>query len=434
MNGAGHPGKIENRIEHGSRATIEAEQLQKLKATLTAAYSGSRFYKKMYDQAGFDPRSVNQLKDITNVPFLTKEDVRNSYPFELLARPLDEIVRLHSSSGTSGTPTLHGLTAADIAMWSRVVTRALQYAGVQRQDILLNTHGYGLFTGGLGVHYGAEALGCTVVPTSSGRTALQVQLLIDLQATVLVGTPSYVLTIADEIERRGIDVKNDLNLRICICGAESWSENLRQDIERRLGVRALDLYGLSEVIGPGVASEHFDHQGKLIVWEDHFFPEIIDPTTGDPVTDGEEGELVLTSLSKQGAPILRYRTGDLASFADTSAETFPVSFRSLRRIETRIDGMFKVKGVSLYSAQIENILFAHPHFSGHFEIELTTKDHLDHIRVRIETRASSTSSDEIAQLLKAMTGLSMEVVISETGSIARSTGKVQRVIDHRKKR
>jgi len=393
---------------------LKIYQLEKLKKILEIAYLNVNFYKKSFDNASFNPTFIKSLEDLNKVPFLTKNDLRENPIQSFLATPVKQILRWHCSSGTTGQPILSGYTANDLDVWRIVMARALSSAGVRTDDVLINTHGYGLFTGGLGVHYGAEKLGCTIIPTSTGRTELQVQLLKQMQATVLVGTPSYILRIAQEIDKQKINV-NDLKLRICICGAEPWSEERRREIEQKLNVVALDLYGLTEVMGPGVASEHAYQKGSLVVWEDHFYPEIID------------GQLVITTLTREGMPIIRFKTGDLTEFCNSS----PLAFRSIRRIHSRNDEMIKIRGVSFYPSQIEELLSANPQFSGFYKIELSTADHLDQVCVYIESVLSQNFALDLERIFLSKLGIKIKVILCAPGSLENNGSKVSRLQDLR---
>lgn len=394
---------------------LKIYQLEKLKNILAIAYQNVSFYKKSFDDASFNPSFIKSLEDLNKVPMLTKKDLQENPIQSFLAVPKNQILRWHCSSGTTGQPVLSGYTSHDLDVWRAIMARALSSAGVRADDILINTHGYGLFTGGLGVHYGAEKLGCTIIPTSTGRTSLQVQLLKQMQATVLVGTPSYMLRIAHEIERQKINVNRDLNLRICICGAEPWSEARRREIEQRLNVVAFDLYGLTEVMGPGVASEHADQKGSLVVWEDHFYPEIID------------GQLVITTLTREGMPIVRFKTGDITEFCNSS----PFAFRSIRRIQSRTDEMIKIRGVSFYPSQIEELLSSHSQFSGFYKIVLSTVDHLDQVCVYIESDFSQNFALDLERIFWAKIGIKIKVNLCAPGSLESNRSKVTRLQDLR---
>jgi phenylacetate-CoA ligase len=405
-------------LEKITESQLREYQLEQLKKTLRLAYASVPFYREKFDSAGFSPEKFKSLDDLASVPLLTKSEVNDLYPLGLLAQSRNQIARIHASSGTTGTPILAAYTAKDLETWGELMARCLHYAGIKKNSTVLITHTYGLFTGGLGVHYGAERLGCTVIPTSAGRTSLQARLIKDLQAEVLVGTPSYMLRIADEIERQKIDINGDLKLQICICGAEPWSEKLREEIEERLGVSAFDLYGLTEAIGPGVASEHREKKGQLVVWEDQFFPEVI------------EGELILTTLTKEAMPLVRFRTGDRTDFCKNSI----LPFRSIERISGRTDDMIKIRGIGVYPAQVEALLFQDGGFSGHYQMELYQKDRMDHLRILIENAPSRVEENlrkKMEETLLSGIGLKIEIVFCSPGTLERPGQKTLRIKDLR---
>ncbi len=421
-------------IEHASIDELRALQLQRLKWSLAHAYDHVEHYRQSFDAAGVHPSDLRRLEDLSKFPFLTKQDFRAAYPFGLFAVPIRNISRLHASSGTTGKPTVVGYTRTDLDTWAGLVARSLRAAGARPGDMVHVAYGYGLFTGGLGVHYGAERLGCTVVPMSGGQTERQVQLIGDFAPRVILVTPSYMLTIAEEMERQGIDTAA-CSLEIGIFGAEPWTESMRADIEQRLGLTAaLDIYGLSEVMGPGVAQECADSKDGLCIWEDHFYPEIIDPATGLPLPDGAEGELVFTSLSKEALPVIRYRTRDLTRLLQPSSR----SMRRMARITGRTDDMLIVRGVNMFPSQIEELLFRCSDLAAHYEIELTRVGHLDAVAVHVEhvaqvgrSRGEAAASD-LAHLVKVHVGISVKVELHGPGSLQRSDGKARRVVDRRK--
>jgi len=419
-------------IEIASRDEISALQLTRMRWSLQHAYDNVPHYKKTFDDHGVHPDDLKTLPDLAKFPFTVKADLRNNYPFGMFAVPREQIVRIHASSGTTGKPTVVGYTQNDIDVWAQVVARSMRAAGTRAGDIVHIAYGYGLFTGGLGAHYGAERLGCTVIPISGGMTARQVQLIVDFKPRVIMVTPSYLLNILDEMERQGVTPK-DTSLEIGIFGAEPWTNEMRQQIEQRGNLHAVDIYGLSEIIGPGVANECIETKDGLHVWEDHFYPEIIDPETGEVLPDGEFGELVFTSLTKEAFPIIRYRTRDLTRL-------LPGTARSMRRIEKitgRSDDMLIIRGVNLFPTQIEEILVQLEALSPHYQLELYKKGNMDAIKVHCEHTASASldagqaAGQQLARTVKATIGVSIEPVLHAPGSIARSQGKAQRVIDKR---
>jgi phenylacetate-CoA ligase len=422
-------------IETASRDEITALQLARLKNTLSKAYEGVAHYRAKFDAAGVHPSDLRELADLARFPFTAKQDLRETYPYGMFAVPLDDVVRIHASSGTTGKPTVVGYTQRDIDTWADIMARSLRAAGASRSDIVHVTHGYGLFTGGLGVHYGAERLGCTVVPISGGQTERQAQLIRDFKATMIVGTPSYVLNIVDEMERLGIDPRST-SLRRGMFGAEPWGEQMRVELQDRLGIAAMDLYGLSEVIGPGVAAECIESRDGPVIWEDHFYPEIIDPDTGRVLPDGESGELVFTSLTKEALPVIRYRTRDLTRLLPPTAR----SFRRMGKITGRSDDMLIIRGVNVFPSQIEEQILKVPKLSAHYLLEVSRQGHLDELDVLVEMKPDVVSeadraaaARELQHHIKSLIGISTQVRIQHHGSIERSQGKARRVIDRRPK-
>jgi phenylacetate-CoA ligase len=418
-------------IETASIDELCALQLKRLKAAVARAAQVPH-YKKQFAAAGIAPGDINSLDDLAKLPFTTKEDLRQNYPFGMFAVPMNEIVRIHASSGTTGKPTVVGYTRGDIDMWAMLMARSIRAAGGKPGDKMHIAYGYGLFTGGLGFHYGAEYLGCAVIPVSGGFTERQVQLIVDFEPDLIAVTPSYLLAIADEFDRQGLDARKS-SLRIALLGAEPWSEGMRAEIERRLGLDAVNVYGLSEVIGPGVAQEYADAKDGLTIWEDHFFPEIIDPETGKVLPDGEEGELVLTSLTKEAMPVLRYRTRDLTRLLPGNTH----AMRRIERIKGRSDDMLIIRGVNVFPSQIEAALATERMFAPHYILEVTRPDRLDELAVIVETRdalppdAMMVLADRGVHLIKARVGVTTTVRTVAPGSIERSQGKAKRVIDKR---
>lgn len=410
---------------------LRALQLERLRTTLRHAYANQAPYRAKCDAAGIHPDHMKSLDDLARFPFTAKNDLRDAYPYGMLAIPRERCVRLHASSGTTGRPTVVGYSAQDIATWGELMARSLHAGGARPGDIIHNAYGYGLFTGGLGAHYGAERLGCTVVPMSGGFGERQVQLIREFGARVVLMTPSYMLAIADEFEKQGIDPRSTA-MRVGIFGAEPWTEGMRAEIERRLGIDAVDIYGLSEVMGPGVACEFVESKDGPTIWEDHFYPEIVDPATGRPVADGEEGELVFTTLAKEAMPVVRYRTRDLTRLLPGSM----TAMRRMAKITGRSDDMLIVRGVNLFPSQVEEQILRDPALSGHYVIELTRSGALDDLTVRVEARAAldaeatARSVRDLERRLKGMCGLSALV---EIGPVERSMGKARRVIDKRPK-
>ena len=422
-------------IEKAGVDELRALQLQRLKSTLMHAYSNSPVYRAKFDAAGVHPQDCKSLADLAKFPFTTKADLRDSYPFGMFAVPRDRLARIHASSGTTGKPTVVGYTLNDIDTWSQCVARSIRAAGARPGDTVHISYGYGLFTGGLGAHYGAEKLGLTVVPFGGGQTERQVQLINDFKPDIIMVTPSYMLALADEFERQGLSAR-DSSLRIGIFGAEPWTNDMRLNIEQRMGIDAVDIYGLSEVIGPGVASECVETKDGPTIWEDHFFPEIIHPDTGEPVADGEWGELVFTSLTKEAMPIIRYRTRDLTRLLPGTARTM----RRMEKITGRSDDMMIVRGVNVFPTQIEELILRQPALSAHYQCVLSKEGPLDNLMVKVETRMGlspqSSEAQAAAQALvqdaKAYIGSSLSVELCEEGAIERSQGKAKRVLDLRK--
>jgi len=422
-------------VRSWKRPQLEKLQLERLRQTLERVYEKVPAYRAKLDAAGAQPQQLGSLADLARFPFTTKQDLRDTYPFGLFAVPRSELVRVHASSGTTGQPTVVGYTRHDLETWANLVARSLHVAGVRPTDTLHVAFGYGLFTGGLGAHYGAERLGCAVIPVSVGQTARQVQLIRDLEPDVIMGTPSYVLTIADEFEHQGLDPR-DSSLRIGIFGAEPWSEPLRKQIEGRFGIEALDLYGLSEVIGPGVSQEFAESKGAPTIWEDHFYPEVIDPATGAVLPEGEEGELVLTSLTREAIPLIRYRTHDLTRLLPADVGCM----RRMARVAARSDDMLIIRGVNVYPSQIEELVLGQAALSPHYVLELSRENHLDRLEVLVELNPAHANAGEsqrqaTAQALqhdiKSYVGLAAGVRIVGTGEIERSQGKAKHVDDRR---
>ena len=421
-------------IEKASVDELRALQLGRLRWTLKHAYDKVPHYRRAFDAARIHPGDLKGFGDLAKFPFTTKAELRENYPFGMFAVPMQEIVRVHASSGTTGKPTVVGYTRQDIDTWSTVMARSLRAAGARSDDIVHVAYGYGLFTGGLGAHYGAEALGATVVPVSGGMTERQVQLMIDFKPGVLMCTPSYALVIADEFARQGLDPAK-CSARVGIFGAEPWTESMRDEIEKRLGLAALNHYGLSEVIGPGVASEHLETRDGLTIWEDHFYPEIIDPQSGAVLPEGKDGELVITSLTKIGMPVIRFRTRDLTRLLPGTGR----SMRRIARITGRSDDMLIIRGVNVFPSQIEEILLANDRLSPHYVLEVRRDGHLDDLDVLVERRVEMPAEAKVAverdveRSIKGTIGVSTKVRVVEPGTVQRSQGKAVRVIDKRPK-
>lgn len=420
-------------IEHASRDEIVALQLARLRDSLGRAYANVAHYREAFDAAGVHPDDLKQLADLAKFPFTTKKDLRANYPFGMFAVPRDQVVRVHASSGTTGKPTVVGYTRNDIDVWADLVARSIHAAGGRRGDMIHIAYGYGLFTGGLGAHYGAERLGCTVIPMSGGQTEKQVQLLVDFRPDIIMVTPSYMQVIVEEFERQGLDAAAS-SLRIGIFGAEPWTEAMRADIERRAGLDAVDIYGLSEVMGPGVASECIESKDGPVIWEDHFYPEIVDPDTGEVLPDGVEGELVFTSLTKEALPIVRYRTRDLTRLLPPTSR----AFRRMGKIVGRSDDMLIIRGVNVFPTQLEEVVLQHAQLSGQYQIVVTRDGHLDEVELLCELQpqvadaSASDVSDWLQRRIKTLVGISTRVSVLPSGSIERTlTGKARRVIDKR---
>ena len=426
-------------IETASRDEISALQLERMKWSLKHAYDNVPHHKKAFDEKGVHPDDLKTLADLAKFPFMTKTDLRDNYPFGLFAVPRNKLARLHASSGTTGKSIVVGYTLKDIDNWANVMARSIRAAGGRAGDMLHNAYGYGMFTGGIGAHYGAERAGCAVVPMSGGQTEKQVQQIIDFQPEIIMVTPSYSLVIAEEFERRGI-TPDQISLKIGIFGAEPWGEGMRAEIERKLGIDAIDIYGLTEVMGPGVACECIESKDGPVIWEDHFYPEIINPETGEVVADGEDGELVFTSLTKEAFPVIRYRTRDLTRLLPPTSR----AFRRMGKITGRSDDMLIIRGVNVFPTQIEEQILRDKHLTGNYQVVLTRDGHLDNIEVRCEVQrelSGSLSANEITAIgkelqhhIKTNVGVSTRVNVMEFDSLPRTqTGKARRVIDERPK-
>jgi phenylacetate-CoA ligase len=422
-------------IESASRDELTALQLERLKWSVGHAYRNVEHYRNVFDQAGAHPDDIRQLTDLARFPLLAKSDLRDHYPFGLFAVPREQVARIHASSGTTGKPTVVGYTRKDIDTWAGLVARSIYAAGGRPGQIVHVAYGYGLFTGGLGAHYGAERLGCSVVPMSGGQTEKQVQLILDFRPHVIMVTPSYMLTIAEEFERQGFDAQG-CSLKVGIFGAEPWTGAMRNEIERRMGIDALDIYGLSEVMGPGVACECVESKDGLTLWEDHFYPEIIDPDTGAVLPDGEEGELVLTSLTKEAFPVIRYRTRDRTRLLPPTARTM----RRLGRINGRTDDMLIIRGVNVFPSQIEEIILGDRVFAPNYLLEVDRESHLDTLTVQVEWPAGGASgcvtreaaARDLVHHIKSRVGISTRVRVADPGTLERSVGKARRVVDRRR--
>jgi phenylacetate-CoA ligase len=418
-------------IEKAPRAELAKLQLERLRWSLQHAYDNVAHFRAKFDAAGVKPEDCRSLADLARFPFTTKSDLRETYPFGLFAVPMDRVVRIHASSGTTGKPTVVGYTAKDIDTWSNLMARSIRAAGARPGDKVHVAYGYGLFTGGLGAHYGAERLGLAVIPLGGGMTERQVQLIADFKPEIIMVTPSYMLAIADEMERQGLDPKKS-SLRIGIFGAEPWTNELRISIEKRLSLDAIDLYGLSEVMGPGVAQECLETKDGLTIWEDHFYPEIVDPQTGVPLADGEKGELVLTSLTKEALPVIRYRTRDLTRLLPGTARTM----RRMEKITGRSDDMLIIRGVNVFPSQIEELILKQPELSPHYVLEVSKDGPLDHLTVLVELQPGAADAGSAAKLqhhIKSYIGVSSDVRIVPLTTIERSIGKAKRVVDKRRK-
>ncbi|WP_299813398.1 phenylacetate--CoA ligase PaaK [uncultured Roseibium sp.] len=431
---APRPGDLEP-VETASRDELCALQLERLKWSLSHAYENVPFFRERFDAKGVHPSDLKTLSDLSRFPFTAKSDLRDHYPFGLFAVPRDKIVRIHASSGTTGKPTVVGYTANDIEMWANLVARSIRAAGGRAGDIIHVAYGYGLFTGGLGAHYGAEKLGCTVIPVSGGMTERQVTLIQDFKPRIIMVTPSYLLSILDEFRRQGIDPRES-SLAVGVFGAEPWTNSMRREIEQAFDMHAVDIYGLSEILGPGVANECVETKDGLHIWEDHFYPEIIDPETGEVLPDGEIGELVFTTLTKEGLPMIRYRTRDLTRLLPGTAR----SMRRMEKVTGRSDDMIILRGVNVFPTQIEEQILKCKGLSPHFQIELKKADRLDVMTVHVEALPGAASGDqrarsskELAHHIKSVVGVSAVINVTEPGAVERSAGKAKRVVDNRPK-
>ena len=426
-------------IERASTDELRALQLERLKWSLRHAYENVAHYRKAFDDKGVHPDDLKALEDLAKFPFTTKHDLRDNYPFGMFAVPMDRVARVHASSGTTGKPTVVGYTLKDIDTWAAVVARSIRASGGRPGDMVHVSYGYGLFTGGLGAHYGAERLGCTVIPMSGGQTEKQIQIIQDFKPNIIMVTPSYMLTILDEMEAQGIDPKGT-SLRVGIFGAEPWTPAMRTAVEARAGIDAVDIYGLSEVMGPGVANECVETKDGPTVWEDHFYPEIVNPDSGEPVADGEEGELVFTSLTKEAMPVIRYRTRDLTRLLPPSAR----SMRRMAKITGRSDDMLIIRGVNVFPTQIEELICKMPKLAPQYLLEVDKQGHMDSLTVKVEINPEAgvgrhpeqkeALARELTHHIKSLVGVSCKVIVGEPFSIERVTvGKARRVIDRRPK-
>lgn len=420
-------------IEKASLDELQNLQLERLRATLEHTYKNVAAFRSKCETSGIEPGDLKSLEDLSKFPFTVKDDLRQNYPFGMFAVPQNQVIRVHASSGTTGKPTVVGYTRNDIDMWADVMARSIRAAGGKPGDKIHNAYGYGLFTGGLGAHYGAERLGAMVIPMSGGQTPKQVQLIRDFEADIIMATPSYMLNIADEFERQGVDPASS-SLRIGIFGAEPWGESMRTEIETRCGIDAIDIYGLSEVIGPGVACESIETKDGPTIWEDHFYPEIVDPQTGEPLPDGAEGELVFTSLTKEAMPVIRYRTRDLTRLLPGTAYTM----RRMGKITGRSDDMLIIRGVNVFPTQIEEQVLKQDRLAPHYQIRVSRSGKLDQLTVQVERKpgVDMAHNEKIANALKKdikdYIGVSTSIDVCDPGQVARSEGKAVRVIDERK--
>jgi len=426
------PGDLEP-IEKASRDELQALQLERLRWSLAHAYENVPHYKAAFDAAGVHPADLKTLADIAKFPFTTKKDLRDNYPFGMFAVPRQQVSRIHASSGTTGKPTVVGYTSRDIDTWADLVARSIRAAGGRPGDIVHIAYGYGLFTGGLGAHYGAERAGCTVIPVSGGQTEKQVQLIQDFKPDIIMVTPSYMQVIIEEFARQGLNAQ-EMSVKVGIFGAEPWTEAMRREIEAKAGIDAVDIYGLSEVMGPGVASECIESKDGPVIWEDHFYPEIVNPETGEPVADGEEGELVFTSLSKEALPIIRYRTRDLTRLLPPTSR----SMRRMGKIVGRSDDMLIIRGVNLFPTQIEELVLQEAQLSGQYQLVVSRDGLLDAVEVRCELQMAAAGADvnaiakSLQHRIKTLIGVSTKVVVGPPDSIERTlVGKARRVIDQR---
>jgi len=422
-------------IETASRQELQALQLDRLKWSLRHAYEHSPVYRRKFDEAGVHPDQLQSLADLARFPFTTKKDLRDNYPFGMFAVPQDKIARIHASSGTTGKPTVVGYTLGDIATWATVMARSIRASGARRGDKVHISYGYGLFTGGLGAHYGVERAGLTAIPFGGGQTERQVQLIQDFKPEIIMVTPSYMLAIADELERQGIDPAST-SLKVGIFGAEPWTPEMRLAIEKRMGISAVDIYGLSEVMGPGVANECAETKDGPTIWEDHFYPEIIDPETGEVLPDGEFGELVFTSLTKEAMPVVRYRTRDLTRLLPGTARA---AFRRMEKITGRTDDMMIVRGVNVFPSQIEELILKHGELAPHYQCVLNKDGPLDTLTVRVECAHGADPSSArqaesvLAHDIKAYIGVTAGIEILPEGGVERSVGKARRIVDLRQR-
>ena len=420
-------------IEQAGIDELRSLQLQRLKWSLEHAYANVASYRRKFEAAGVHPSDLEQLSDLSGFPFTDKHDMRDNYPFDMFAVPMDDVVRIHASSGTTGKPVVVGYTRNDIKVWSQVVARSIRAAGGTHKDKIHVAYGYGLFTGGLGAHYGGELMGCTVIPMSGGQTEKQAQLIQDFDPDIIMVTPSYMLSIADELERQGVDCRR-LRLRAGIFGAEPWTDSMRANLEQRLDIDAVDIYGLSEVMGPGVAQECVETKDGPTVWEDHFYPEIIDPQTGEVLPDGEEGELVFTSLTKEALPVVRYRTRDLTRLLPGTARTM----RRMDKITGRSDDMLILRGVNVFPSQVEEQILKVPGLAPHYQVEISRRGNLDEMTINVELSpgteagAKQPAAAALQKHVKELIGVSARVNVHAQGGVARSEGKARRVVDNRK--
>ncbi|MDP9398191.1 MAG: phenylacetate--CoA ligase [Actinomycetota bacterium] len=420
-------------IEKASRDELAALQLERLRWSLRHAYDNVALYRQRFNAQGLHPDDCRSLEDLARFPFTTKDDLRDSYPFGMFAVPREEVARVHASSGTTGRPTVMGYTRGDLDVWAQLMARSIRASGGRPGDLVHVAYGYGLFTGGLGAHYGAERLGCTVVPVSGGMTERQVQLIEDFRPDVIMVTPSYMLAILDEMERRGLDPRTS-SLGVGIFGAEPWTQDMRAEIEARLDMHAVDIYGLSEVMGPGVANEAVETKDGLHVWEDHFYPEVVDPVSGDVLPDGELGELVFTTLTKEALPVVRYRTRDLTRLLPGTARTM----RRMAKVSGRSDDMMIVRGVNVFPTQVEELILREPGLAPHFVCVLTRPERLDELTVRVEARRATAGAPErqragaaLTARIKQTIGVSAAVEVLEPDALERSLGKAKRIVDAR---
>ncbi|MEU6160297.1 phenylacetate--CoA ligase PaaK [Streptomyces sp. NPDC047130] len=431
--GEAPPSDLLDDAERLTREDLRALQLDRLRASLRHAYDNVELYRRRFDEAGIRPEDCRSLEDLSRFPFTTKSDLRDTYPFGMFAVPMPEVRRVHASSGTTGRPTVVGYTENDLSVWAGLVARSIRAAGGRPGHKVHVSYGYGLFTGGLGAHYGAERAGCTVVPASGGMTARQVRIIQDFRPEIIMVTPSYMLTLLDEFERQGVDPRTT-SLRVGVFGAEPWTEEMRREIEERADLHAVDIYGLSEVMGPGVAQECVETKDGLHVWEDHFLPEVVDPVTGEVLPDGAEGELVFTSLTKEALPVVRYRTRDLTRLLPGTARP---AFRRIEKITGRCDDMIILRGVNVFPTQIEEVVLRVPGLAPHFRIELARRGRMDHMTVLVEARPDTgpqrreEAAREVVRGVKDGVGVSVEVRVVDPDTLERSVGKLKRVEDLR---